>query len=246
MIRTFYLLFVMSVVVLAGCDAKDLDSNTKEPSLALESDEDKLSYGVGTNIGSGLKQQGIPGMNLEAIILGIEDSLGGVESRVPQAELEAVVARLQQREAAKMAALAEENATKGADFLKTNGEREGVVTTDSGLQYEILQSGNGDSPTSDSVVKTHYHGTLIDGTVFDSSVDRGQPVEFAVDQVIPGWTEALQLMKVGDKWRLYVPAELGYGEYSPGPSIPPNSTLVFDVELVEIVNIDVEIPGDAS
>lgn len=246
MIRTFYLLIVMSVVALAGCDAKDLDSNTKEPSLALESDEDKLSYGVGINIGGGLKQQGIPGMNLEAIILGIEDSLAGVESRVPQTEMEAVVARLQEREAAKMEALAEENATKGADFLKTNGEREGVVTTESGLQYEVLQTGNGDSPTADSVVKTHYHGTLIDGTVFDSSVDRGQPVEFAVDQVIPGWTEALQLMKVGDKWRLYVPAELGYGEYSPGPSIPPNSTLVFDVELVDIVNIDVETPGDAS
>lgn len=246
MIRTFYLLFVMSVFALVGCDAKNLDSNAKEPSVALETDEDKLSYGVGVNIGGGLKQQGIPGMNLDAIILGIKDSLDGLESRVPQSELEQVVARLQEREQAKMAALAEENATKGADFLKTNGQREGVVTTDSGLQYEVLQTGDGESPSLDSVVKTHYHGTLIDGTVFDSSVDRGQPVEFAVDQVIPGWTEALQLMKVGDKWRLYVPAELGYGEYSPGPSIPPNSTLVFDVELVEIVNIDVEEPTDAS
>ena len=127
----------------------------------------------------------------------------------------------------------EQNKAAGEAFLAENGERDGVVTTESGLQYEVLVPGDGEKPTLDDTVTTHYHGTLIDGEIFDSSVDRGQPASFPVGGVISGWTEALQLMPVGSKWRLYVPAELAYGPQQRG-SIPPNSTLIFDVELLEI------------
>lgn len=241
MIRTFYLLFAMFVFVLAGCDANNVgsaetDATVQEKAkLALDTDEDKLSYGVGLNIGSGLLRQGLPGINRDAIIQGINDSLDGNEPLVAQEELEQVLVRLRDREEAKMKVAMEENAEKGVAYLAENGAREGVVTTETGLQYEVLTAGDGASPSFESVVKTHYHGTLIDGTVFDSSVQRGEPTQFAVNQVIPGWTEALQLMKVGSKWRLHVPAELAYGEMSPGPAIPPNSTLIFDVELLEII-----------
>jgi len=235
MIRTFYLILTMLVFSLVGCDNKNTESTKAEAALTLSSDEDKLSYGVGLNIGGGLVQQGLPGINSEAIFQGIRDSLSGAEPMVDQEELEQVLGRLRDKEQAKLDAVAAENAVKGATFLAENGAREGVVTTESGLQYEVLTAGEGAQPNSDSLVKTHYHGTLIDGTVFDSSVDRGEPTQFAVNQVIPGWTEALQLMKVGGKWRLYIPAELAYGEMSPGAAIPPNSTLIFDVELLEIV-----------
>jgi len=123
----------------------------------------------------------------------------------------------------------------GATFLAENAKKEGVKTTASGLQYKIIKSGTGESPKPTDTVKVHYHGTLIDGTVFDSSVQRGQPVTFPVERVIPGWVEALQLMKVGDKWQLFIPAKLAYGDRSPGPAIPPNSVLIFEVELLGIV-----------
>lgn len=236
MIRTFYLIFTILVITLVGCDGKKLESTKADPALTLKTDEDKLSYGVGLNIGSGLVQQGLPGINTEAIFQGIRDSIGGAEPMVDQKELEEVLGRLRDREQAKLTAIMEENTVKGTAFLTENGAREGVVTTESGLQYQILSEGDGAIPSLESVVKTHYHGTLIDGTVFDSSVDRGEPTQFAVNQVIPGWTEALQLMKVGSKWRIYVPSELAYGEMSPGPAIPPNSTLIFDVELLEILD----------
>ena len=122
----------------------------------------------------------------------------------------------------------------GETFLAQNAKKEGVVTTASGLQYKVIQSGTGESPKLTDRVKVHYHGTLIDGTVFDSSVQRGQPIFFPVNGVIPGWVEALQLMKVGDKWRLFIPAKLAYGDQSPSPAIPPNSALIFEVELLGI------------
>jgi FKBP-type peptidyl-prolyl cis-trans isomerase FklB len=125
-------------------------------------------------------------------------------------------------------------ATTGETFLAQNAKKEGVVTTASGLQYKVIKSGMGESPRPTDTVKVHYHGTLIDGTVFDSSVQRGQPISFPVNGVIPGWVEALQLMKVGDKWQLFIPARLAYGDRSPGPAIPPNSALIFEVELLGI------------
>lgn len=243
MIRTFYLFLAVAVLGLTACDAGKTHSTAtpdaeNTATLELTTDEDKLSYGIGLNIGTGLLQQGLPGINKEAIFQGVEDALSGAEPMVAQEELEQVLVRLREREEAKLAALMEENAAKGAAYLAENAAREGVVTTESGLQYEVINAGDGEKPQADSIVKTHYHGTLIDGTVFDSSVDRGEPTQFAVNQVISGWTEALQLMPVGSKWRLYVPAELAYGEMSPGPAIPPNSTLIFDVELLEIIKQD--------
>jgi FKBP-type peptidyl-prolyl cis-trans isomerase FklB len=122
----------------------------------------------------------------------------------------------------------------GEAFLAANAKKEGVLTTASGLEYKVIKSGTGESPKPDDKVKVHYHGTLIDGTVFDSSVQRGEPIVFPVGAVIPGWVEALQLMKVGDKWQLFIPAKLAYGEQSPTPAIPPNSVLIFEVELLGI------------
>ena len=122
----------------------------------------------------------------------------------------------------------------GKKFLEENKTKEGIVTLASGMQYQVITEGTGDSPTLESKVTTHYHGTLIDGTVFDSSVDRGQPASFPVNGVIPGWTEALQLMKVGSKWKLFIPSELAYGPNSPGGAIGPNATLIFDIELISI------------
>ena len=128
-----------------------------------------------------------------------------------------------------------DNIEKGENFLAENGKREGVVTTKSGLQYEIIKKGNGATPTANDKVRVHYHGTLIDGTVFDSSIDRGEPAEFGVSQVIKGWTEALQLMPVGSKWKLYIPYDLAYGDREVSEEIKPYSTLIFEVELLDIV-----------
>jgi FKBP-type peptidyl-prolyl cis-trans isomerase FklB len=128
----------------------------------------------------------------------------------------------------------EKNAKEGEAFLASNAKKEGVKTTASGLQYKVIKSGTGKTPKATDTVKVHYHGTLVDGSVFDSSVQRGEPATFPVDQVIPGWTEVLQLMKEGDKWQVYIPGKLAYGERSPSPKIGPNSTLVFDVELLSI------------
>ena len=122
----------------------------------------------------------------------------------------------------------------GTAFLTANAGKEGVITTASGLQYKVIKSGTGESPKLTDTVKVHYQGTLIDGTIFDSSIQRGQPISFPVNRVIPGWTEALQLMKVGDKWQLFIPAKLAYGDQSPSPAIPPNSVLIFEVELLGI------------
>lgn len=231
MLRILSSAVLATTLVLTGCnDAEKAEQTSSE--VALDSDYQKLSYGLGLNIGGGIVQQGVPELNIDALLAGIRESVAGQEPRLSQEELTAAIARVQELEKGKQQQLALENLKLGEAFLKDNGVRDGVVTTDSGLQYEVLEAGEGESPSAESIVNTHYHGTLIDGSVFDSSVDRGEPIEFAVNQVIPGWTEALQLMKVGSKWRLYVPANLAYGEYTPGSDIPPQSTLIFEVELL--------------
>ncbi len=227
---------------LTGCDTQSGSGEQPEQEISsagLETDSQKLSYGLGMNIGFGMAQQGVPDLDPAALAEGISDAINGVEPRVNQEELQLVITRVREKEVAKMAVLNEENVKQGAIFMAENSKRDGVISTDSGLQYEIISSGEGESPSAESVVKTHYHGTLIDGSVFDSSID-GEPAEFAVNGVIPGWTEALQLMKVGDKWKLFLPAELAYGEQSPGAKIPPNSTLIFEIELLEVVKVDEE------
>ena len=173
-------------------------------------------------------------MSLEAIVAGLTDAFNGADSRVSEADLSASFQVIREVMQAQAAAKAEAAAAAGKQFLADNAKRDGIVTLDSGLQYEALNTGEGAKPSREDQVRVHYHGTLIDGTVFDSSYDRGQPAEFPVGGVIAGWTEALQLMSAGSKWRLYVPSELAYGAQGVG-SIPPHSVLVFDVELLDVL-----------
>jgi FKBP-type peptidyl-prolyl cis-trans isomerase FklB len=200
----------------------------------LSTDETRVSYGIGRQLGDQLRDNPPPGVSLDAILAGLTDAYAGQPSRVNQEDMAAsfkVIREIMQSEAA---AKAEVAVGEGLAYLAGNAKREGVTTLPSGLQYEVLTTGTGARPTRESHVRTHYHGTLIDGTVFDSSYDRGEPAEFPVGGVIPGWTEALQLMNAGSKWRLYVPSELAYGAQGVG-SIAPHSVLVFDVELLDVL-----------
>lgn len=213
----------------------------------LKTDQQKASYGVGRNIGESFRRQGIE-LDLDALIAGLRDASAGKPSQVSEAELEAATMAFQKQIQRKQAleriardpelkALADKNLADGRVYLAANAKREGVKTTESGLQYRVLKAGDGKvNPSKTSRVKTHYHGTLTNGEVFDSSVQRDEPATFRVDQVIAGWTEALQLMKVGDKWELVIPANLAY-DLSPRPGGPigPNAVLIFEVELLEIV-----------
>ncbi|MCG8415683.1 MAG: FKBP-type peptidyl-prolyl cis-trans isomerase [Pseudomonadales bacterium] len=202
----------------------------------LENEENRFGYAIGVNVGQSIAAQGLlDNVAVEAFIAGMLDSISG-DLKLGEAEvMTALQTFMQRQQQAAQDALADNLAASEA-FLADNGTRDGVVTLDSGLQYEILESGpaGGASPAVTDSVLAHYHGTLSDGSVFDSSVDRGEPATFGLSQVIAGWTEALQLMKVGDKWRLFIPPGLAYGEASPTPAIPPNSALIFDVELLEI------------
>jgi len=204
---------------------------------ALKTELDKVSYIIGTQIAQSIKKQGVE-VNLEPLMLGLQDVLEGKTLKLTQEETRTVYTAFQQRMRAKQTAerakLATENLAKGKAFLEANKAKEGVKVLPSGLQYKVIKEGTGDTPTADDKVKTHYRGRLLDGTEFDSSYKRNQPAEFGVKGVIKGWTEALQLMKTGGKWELYIPADLAYGERG-RPSIPPNSVLIFEIELLEIV-----------
>jgi FKBP-type peptidyl-prolyl cis-trans isomerase len=209
------------------------------PALAqseLTTQEQKASYAIGVNIGTGISSQGLAGdVDLAAIALGMQDAVAGNLKLTPE-ELEAAMQEFGAVMQAKQQAAMQEQSQAGKDFLAKNASEPGVKTTDSGLQYLVLTEGadaDAKKPTAEDTVNVHYHGTLIDGTVFDSSVERGTPITFPLNGVIPGWTEGLQLMKVGDKYRFFIPSELAYGEAGAGP-IPPNSTLIFDVELLGI------------
>jgi FKBP-type peptidyl-prolyl cis-trans isomerase FklB len=202
----------------------------------LTNQKQKNSYALGVNIGTNLKSQDVD-LDPKALAAGITDGLNG-KPAMTQAEIHATLAAFQQEVMAKMQARekveGEQNLKAGEAFLAENAKKPGVKTTAGGLQYKILKEGDGPTPKATDTVKVNYKGTLIDGTVFDSSYDRGEPVTFPVNGVIPGWTEALQMMKVGSKWQLFIPANLAYGEHSPSPKIGPNSTLIFDVELLDI------------
>lgn len=197
--------------------------------------EAKVSYGIGRQMGKQLAGNPLDNVELEAVVAGLRsgfsDEVGEVSAEDLKAAFEEMNELLQSRQAEEIKALTAE----GEKFLADNATRDEVTVTDTGLQYEILSEGDGAKPFAASKVRTHYHGTLMDGTVFDSSYERGEPAEFPVNGVIPGWTEALQLMPVGSKWRLYVPHNLAYGEHGAGDRIAPFSTLVFDVELLDIV-----------
>lgn len=202
--------------------------------VTLSTDETRVSYGIGRQLGDQLRDNPPPGIDLDSILAGLNDAFHGKESRVGQEQMAASFKVIREIMQAEAAAKAEEAAGAGLTYLAENGQRDGVTTLPSGLQYEVLTAGEGAQPSREDQVRTHYHGTLIDGTVFDSSYDRGEPAEFPVGGVIPGWTEALQLMKAGSKWRLHVPSELAYGAQGVG-GIPPHSVLVFDVELLDVL-----------
>lgn len=197
---------------------------------------DIVSYGIGRQMGDQLASDPFEGMNPEAVSAGLLDSLAGVASPHDQETVMKAFQEIQELMQAKQAEQGKAAAAHGVAYLAENAQKDGVTVTESGLQYEILTQGDGEKPTAESVVSTHYHGTLIDGTVFDSSVERGQPAEFPVNRVIAGWTEALQLMPKGSKWRLTIPHELAYGESGSGAVIAPYSALIFDVELLDIVS----------
>ncbi|HTJ78684.1 MAG TPA: FKBP-type peptidyl-prolyl cis-trans isomerase [Rariglobus sp.] len=200
---------------------------------SLETVDQRVSYGIAMNMGRNIAQQGGLEIDLAAFVVGLQDGLSGAKSRVEDKDLRAAFETAQERAEAVAAAGAAKQAEAGNKFLADNKARKGVVTTSTGLQYEVLTEGKGAKPTPDQTVEVHYHGTLIDGTVFDSSVKRGETISFPVTGVIPGWVEALQLMSVGSKWKLFIPAELGYGNRAQG-AIPAGSVLVFEVELIGI------------
>jgi len=204
--------------------------------LELKDQKDKESYSLGYQFGQSLKAQGVD-VNLQVYNSGIQDGLGGKEPQMTSEEIRATMTSLQQRLMAAQQKVLKEQAAKnlseGKTFLAENGKKEGIKTLPSGLEYKVVTEGSGKMPKPEDTVKVHYKGTLIDGTEFDSSYRRGQPSTFKVKGVIKGWTEALQLMKEGSKWQLFIPPELGYGERGAGP-VPPNSALIFEVELLSI------------
>jgi FKBP-type peptidyl-prolyl cis-trans isomerase FklB len=220
---------ILSITLLTGvCAAED--------KLDLQDEKVKLSYSVGYQVGSDFKRQGID-ISPAELLQGVQDALSGSKPQMSREEMRSTLAKLQLSIKAakeqKMQAQAEKNLADGMAYLFENSKKEGVTTLDSGLQYKVLAEGSGASPKATDTVTVNYRGTLIDGTEFDSSYKRDQPATFRVDRVIPGWTEALQLMQEGDKWTLFIPANLAYGERRAGP-IEPHSTLIFDVELISV------------
>jgi len=205
--------------------------------LELKDQKDKESYSLGYQFGQNLKAQDVE-INLDVYISGIRDSLGGKDSLMSQEETRTTLSDLQKRIAAvrqkELKEKAEKNLSESKAFLAENGKKEGIKTLLSGLQYKVLAEGSGKMPKAEDTVTVHYKGTLIDGREFDASYKRGQPATFKVNGVIKGWSEALQLMKEGSKWQLYIPPDLAYGERAMGPQIPPNSALIFEVELISV------------
>nr|MBF0685842.1 FKBP-type peptidyl-prolyl cis-trans isomerase [Pseudomonas sp.] len=219
-------------LVLAGCDS--------ETSVKLDTPAQKASYGIGLNMGKSLAQEGMDDLDSAAVAQGIDDALNKQEQRLTDEELMEAFAFLQTRAEERMVEMNQEAVAAGEKFLEDNAKREGVKTTESGLQYEVIKQADGAQPTANDVVTVHYEGSLVDGTVFDSSIKRGSPIDLPVGGVIPGWVEGLQLMHVGEKYKLYIPSELAYGEQSPSPLIPANSVLVFELELLGIKGDEAE------
>jgi FKBP-type peptidyl-prolyl cis-trans isomerase FklB len=204
------------------------------PEIELNTDEQKASYGFGLQFGEQLRRNDFEGLDLEAVMAGVQHWYRHQQAALTDEQINPSYQLIQSRQQEKTAEMSSKREALAEKFMTANAGREGVSTTASGLQYEVLESGSGGTPGAESTVVTHYHGTLVDGTVFDSSVNRGEPAEFGVHQVIPAWTEALQMMSVGDKWRIACPPQLAYGEQGAGSEIPPNTALVFEIHLIEI------------
>ncbi|MCB9187892.1 MAG: FKBP-type peptidyl-prolyl cis-trans isomerase [Flavobacteriales bacterium] len=229
------ILFLIIIVLASSCStSKDAGTNKSKnkSKMKLTTEVDSVSYSIGLNIAENLSNQGLGELNIEALAKGMDDFFAKNDLAISKEQGEQIIQSYMQRKAMEAANV---NKKAGEEFLSENGKKNGVVTLPSGMQYEIIEAGNGPIPKASDKVRTHYHGTLIDGTVFDSSIERGQTATFGVTQVIQGWQEALQLMPVGSKWRLYIPYNLAYGERGAGGQIGPFATLIFDIELIEIV-----------
>ena len=229
--RIIAVTLVLPLLALGACQGQ-----AGAPSLTTE--DQKASYGIGHQMGEQI-QAAESRLDLDAFMAGVRDGIAGRELAVPEEEIQAALTALgeaiQEEEIRRHTDEADKNAVEGATFLAENQAKEGVQVTESGLQYEVLREGDGPSPNADDMVSVHYRGTLIDGTQFDSSYDRGEPAEFGVGGVISGFAEALQLMSVGSHYRVFIPSELGYGPQGSGGVIGPNATLIFEIELLDIV-----------
>jgi len=239
--RSLRLALVFAVAACIGANSyaaapASAPAASSSAQLDLKDPKQRVSYAIGTGIGNTFKTQGVA-VDPSAVAAGIADAIAGklaMSDADIRTTMDQVRSDLVAKQQAKLKADGATNAKASADYLAANAKKAGVKTTASGLQYKVVKSGAGKTPGPKDTVKVHYHGTLIDGTVFDSSVDRGEPVTFPVDGVIPGWTEVLQLMKEGDKWQVYIPPKLAYGETGVAGKIAPNSVLVFDIELIDI------------
>lgn len=239
--KQFWLTLMVATLVATPLAAQTAKTQpTAEPP---KTPKDQASYSIGLSVGKSLQAQGLDGelVNPAMLARGIIDALLGskpaltdTEQMAAMRQFELTMQAKQKEMQAEQQKMGEQAKVDGEAFLTANAKKPGVKVLPSGLQYKVLKSGSGESPEANDVVKVHYHGTLTNGEKFDSSVDRGEPAEFPVNRVIPGWTEALQLMKPGDKWQLVIPAKLAYGPEGRPPVIPPNSVLVFDVELLEV------------
>lgn len=224
---------VVSITLLTACTQGQKGRNTE-----IKTSMDSVSYAIGADIGGNLKRGKVDSLNVDLLAAGLADGLDStlrLDEETLQGVMQAFMMKMQTRMKAEEAAKGEKSRLAGEEFLAENGKRTGVITTPSGLQYEVITMGTGPKPQPTESVKVHYTGKLIDGTVFDSSVERGEPAVFGVTQVIPGWVEALQMMPVGSKWKVFIPSELAYGASgAPGGRIEPHSVLVFDMELLGI------------
>ncbi|HRF79383.1 MAG TPA: FKBP-type peptidyl-prolyl cis-trans isomerase [Flavobacteriales bacterium] len=223
---------VVSLTLLASCSQGQKGRNTE-----MKTEMDSVSYAIGADIGGNLKRGKIDSINAELLHAGLVDGLDSnlrMDNETLQGVMQAFMMKMQMKMQAEEAAKGETNRAAGEQFLAENAKRTGVVTTPSGLQYEVVTMGTGAKPTAEDAVKVHYHGSFVDGEVFDSSVQRGEPVTMPVTQWIPAFVEALQMMPAGSKWKLYIPSDLAYGSSGNG-RIPANSTLLFDLELLEVV-----------
>ncbi len=203
--------------------------------MSFETPAQIVSYLIGRQVGDQLKTNQFPDFDIDGVAKGIKDTFADAEMPLSEEQIEAAYKVIQEQMQEIQAKASEEGQKVGTEFLAQNAKKDGIITLESGLQYEILVEGNGAKPTKESTVRTHYHGSFIDGKVFDSSVERGQPAEFPVGGVIAGWTEALQLMGEGSKWRLFVPSDLAYGAQGSQGAIPPHSALIFEVELLNVL-----------
>jgi len=225
---------IKAVLLMASAATIMACSNNHSTNMEIKTEADKFSYSIGMDIGKNIKDQSIDSLNVDLLLNGLRDILDSTGEpkftfEESQQEIQSYLTKLREEKAATA-----KNA--GASFLAENAKKEGVVVTESGLQYEILKEGNGPKPSAEDEVTVHYHGTLTDGTVFDSSVERGEPATFPLNRVIQGWTEGVQLMSVGSKYRFTIPSELAYGDQGAGQLIQGGATLVFDVELLKIGN----------